>query len=959
MKKITSRLSSSSYVQIVIRGMTLLLAALAVAAASVTPKAFASHASTQNAGEGAQEKFQRVRMMRDGISGSLNAGEVNQADTVPESPTANTLINNNNGSTGVAFFTQSETSLVVFGNTIVAGFNDSGSNAGATNHFTGWSRSTDGGATWTDGGALPNSSAGDAGDPVLARDNTSGRIYFATLGFTDDNVIQVFRSTDNGATWLAPVNGTPGGASEDKDWITVDNFAGSGNGNVYLVARNFGAGNGIYLTRSTDGGATFGPSGGTLIVSGMQGAFVTVSPDHSVHVFWYAGSNLAVRKSTDQGITFTAPTTFAPGLMGGVNGDLGLTGLRQGTGSFSPFRTNEFPHAAVNPVSGNVYVTYDNKGAGADKADVFFVQSTDGGATWSTPLKVNDDSTTTDQWMPTVAVSPTGDKLGIFYYSRQEDPANNNLFKRYGRIATISGGTVTFAPSFAVSDTASLPEFGRDSVVNSTYMGDYDQVYATSGAFHMVWSDNRNDLPGGAPRKDPNVYYNKIAGPSAACSSYVTGQIGGSIVPGTTDAGNHGDDVVTTIPLPFPYTFYDTTYTNISVSSNGNAQFTTTDTSFNNSCLPWTSHNYTIFPYWDDQRTDNLGWAGCAGYPGGTCGIFTSVSGSAPNRIFNIEFRSVYFANTAQRANFELRLYEDQARFDVIYGTVDRGNTSATAGVQKSDTNFTQYFCNGSGSPATGGQRYVLSTATPTDDFNHDGKPDYVLYNGGTRQTAVWHMNNNVFADGAFGPTLPAGWNVIDVADFDGDGNLDYALFNPSTHQTAIWYLSGVTFISGAFGPTLPSAWTLVATADFNFDCDPDYVLYNASTRQTAIWYMNGNVFTGGVFGPTLPAGWRLAGVADFDADGKTDYLLFNTSTRQSAIWYLSGVTLVGGAFGPTIASGYELTGTADFNGDGKPDYLLFNSSTRQTAIWYMNNNVLAGGAFGPTLPPAWNLVAP
>src|SRR5439155_3598902 len=173
--------------------------------------------------------------------------------------------------------THSYTSALSYGRTIIVGFNDSGSFASG-NHFTGWSRSTDGGATWTDGGTLPASAAGDAGDPVLARDITSGVIYFATLGFTNGNVIQVFRSTDNGATWLAPVNGTPGGASEDKEWITVDNFVGSGNGNVYLVARNFGAGNGIYLYRSTDGGNTFGPSGGTLIASGVptnvQGAFV-------------------------------------------------------------------------------------------------------------------------------------------------------------------------------------------------------------------------------------------------------------------------------------------------------------------------------------------------------------------------------------------------------------------------------------------------------------------------------------------------------------------------------------------------------------------------------------------------------------------------------------------------------------------------------------------------------------
>jgi elongation factor P hydroxylase len=253
---------------------------------------------------------------------------------------------------------------------------------------------------------------------------------------------------------------------------------------------------------------------------------------------------------------------------------------------------------------------------------------------------------------------------------------------------------------------------------------------------------------------------------------------------------------------------------------------------------------------------------------------------------------------------------------------------------------------------------WLLTCRTPYD-FNLDSKPDYVLYNGGTRQTAVWYLNNNVFLSGAFGPTLPAGWRLVAVADFNGDGKPDYALFNASTRQTAIWYLSGVTLISGAFGPTLPSGWQLVAVGDFNGDCQPDYVLYNASTHQTAVWYLNNNVFLGGAFGPTLPAGWKVAGVADFNRDGKTDYLLFNASTRQSAIWYLHGVTLVGSAFGPTIASGYQLTGTADFNGDGKPDYVLYNTSTQRTALWYLNNNVLIGSAYGPILPAGWSLVAP
>jgi hypothetical protein len=200
---------------------------------------------------------------------------------------------------------------------------------------------------------------------------------------------------------------------------------------------------------------------------------------------------------------------------------------------------------------------------------------------------------------------------------------------------------------------------------------------------------------------------------------YVINQIGGSIVPGTTDTGNHGDDVVTTVALPFSYALYDQTYNNINLSSNGTAQFTTMDNNWVNVCLPWLTHNYSVFPYWDDQRTDQF--SGCSGFPGGTCGIYTSVSGTAPNRIFNIEWRTVYFSNTAQHANHELRLYEGQSRFDIIYGTVDQGNTSATAGVQRDDTIFTQYFCNGSGGAASGGQSYIYipppcpsPTPTPT-----------------------------------------------------------------------------------------------------------------------------------------------------------------------------------------------------------------------------------------------------
>jgi len=257
--------------------------------------------------------------------------------------------------------------------------------------------------------------------------------------------------------------------------------------------------------------------------------------------------------------------------------------------------------------------------------------------------------------------------------------------------------------------------------------------------------------------------------PTGAPCTYVIAQIGGSIVPGTTDIGNHGDDTVTTVVLPFPFCLYDLTFTGVNLSSNGNAQFTTTDAAFTNQCLPWLAHNYTIFPYWDDLYLINSGF-----------GIFTSISGTAPNRIFNIEWRAQYFPGSGT-ANHELRLYEGQCRFDVIYGTLTNGNTSATAGVQQNDTNFQQYFCNGAGGAATGGQSYTLlpcGTPTPTPTctpsaawsqaspypstivrygFAQTATHFYVFggVSDGTRVTAVNRMN---LATGTWEPRAPMPW---------------------------------------------------------------------------------------------------------------------------------------------------------------------------------------------------------
>jgi choice-of-anchor B domain-containing protein len=191
-----------------------------------------------------------------------------------------------------------------------------------------------------------------------------------------------------------------------------------------------------------------------------------------------------------------------------------------------------------------------------------------------------------------------------------------------------------------------------------------------------------------------------------SAGNYATANVSGTIVPGVTDIGNHCDDCTTSITFPFPVTVYDQVYTSANVSSNGNLQFVSSDTAYSNVCLPDATHDTTIYPYWDDLYTVNSGY-----------GIYTTVLGSAPNRTFVIEWRDQYYPGSGT-ANFEVLLHENTPNFEIVYGTITNGNTSATAGVQRdTGSRFTQYFCNGTGGASTGQVNYTLpscGTATPT-----------------------------------------------------------------------------------------------------------------------------------------------------------------------------------------------------------------------------------------------------
>jgi hypothetical protein len=412
-------------------------------------------------------------------------------------PPANIRVNDPGEDDGSPDTTESEPSLAVRLPNVVIGYNDSNPVAS----FCGFSSSTTGGASFVDEGGVPGP---QAGDNVLTVD-PAGVFFFAMLSTdtTGNASVGVSASTNGGATFGLPVQASAAsnGANvfQDKEWITADITGGSHNGNLYLAWTSFDTTPGkesatILFSRSTNGGVTWsavqalsstGPS------LGHSGAIPAVAPDGTVYVAWLdrATGQLLLVRSDNGGLSFSNPVQ-------GGGPVLAITQIPETLNG--NIRANSFPSIAVGP-NGVVHLVVAAS-AGSDHADVLHMRSADRGQTWSAPVRVNDDATSTDQWMPSVAVTSNG-VLGVMYYDRRNDPHNLDIDVSL-RLSWNDG--VSFVPSQLVTTTSFPPAVNFDPDIAVNYMGDYNQMVAPDDRFYLAWGDNRDKV---GSRNDPNVYF--------------------------------------------------------------------------------------------------------------------------------------------------------------------------------------------------------------------------------------------------------------------------------------------------------------------------------------------------------------------------------------------------------------------------------------------------------------------
>jgi hypothetical protein len=406
-----------------------------------------------------------------------------------------------------AGFTQSETSSAWCGNSILVGYNDSGSflqsmQAGTGLSLNGYSVSLNGGRNFIDMGYLGHETRNTdflLGDPVVGCVSPV-RFFYASLFETRDSnnapltAISVSLSRRlNFSLWSFPFVAVAKDATThflDKDWMVVDPnnpidmFTPR---NIYVTYTDFDSSKtsatcpnqfrqAIEMVRSSDGGFTW--SAPTVVVEdcggpGVQGSSIAVGPNGHVYVAYLMGGGaIFVRTFNPDG------TPASPAVLAANATPTGSAGLLQGG-----FRSNEFPSLAVDRASGTIYMAFaggDNLFADLNSGtynygDIFVTSSSDG-VNWSTavPISPMDPAFTgrgRDQFMPGVAVDSTG-AVAVCYYDRRNDPINNNI-DRYCSVSRDHGGTWVDQRITLASWT---PTHFSDAIINPEYMGDYDSL---------------------------------------------------------------------------------------------------------------------------------------------------------------------------------------------------------------------------------------------------------------------------------------------------------------------------------------------------------------------------------------------------------------------------------------------------------------------------------------------------
>ncbi len=344
--------------------------------------------------------------------------------------------------------------------------------------------SIDGGLNWTQE-RLESPEYGVWGDPCLIVDTTGTFYYFHLADPPDGNWIDriVCQKFDIGSgEWNdGTYMGLNGDKAQDKEWAVVD----SATNNIYVTWTQFdkyGTSNpdyysNIMFSKSSDQGETWSEAIQINEISGncvdsdetTEGAVPAVGPNGEIYVAWSGPEGIVFDRSLDQGETWLDQDIFIDDHPGGWDYD--IPGISRCNGL--PVTCCDISNSNY---SGTIYVNWTDQRNGTDDTDVWLSKSTDGGDTWSTALRVNDDPPGKHQFFSWMTVDQAnGDIYIVFYDRRNHEDRNTDVY-----LAHSSDGGETFQ-NYMISETPFLPSA-------NVFFGDYTNITAYDHQVHPIWA---------------------------------------------------------------------------------------------------------------------------------------------------------------------------------------------------------------------------------------------------------------------------------------------------------------------------------------------------------------------------------------------------------------------------------------------------------------------------------------
>jgi hypothetical protein len=356
----------------------------------------------------------------------------------------------------------------------------------------GWGYTADGGVHWTFPGVLENNVF--RSDPVTSSDETGTFFYLSLLQSLCENM---YRSTNGGQSWTElQADSLAGGG--DKQWFTIDRTGGPGHGFQYQSWDTSTCSGSGQFSRSTDGGITWGATiavpnlaeFGTLDVDTNGNLFIGGEGDLDNVFYCIRSSNAQIGNQTP---VFDQVTAVDMGgfLSGGAINPAGLDGQL---------------FLAIDHSGGqshnNIYMLASVQPPSRTTTDVMFVRSTDGGLTFSAPIRVNDDANFQNHWhwFGTFSVAPNGRLDAVWYDNRNTGSDNSQLFYSY---STDTG--VTWSPNVPVS-AAFNPHEGYP---NQAKIGDYITIVSDATGGNVAYSATFNFNPS-RNQHEEDVYYVRV-----------------------------------------------------------------------------------------------------------------------------------------------------------------------------------------------------------------------------------------------------------------------------------------------------------------------------------------------------------------------------------------------------------------------------------------------------------------